>query len=132
MFVADLLHPIDNLAIELFLNGDVRHGRGRRSPMPVLLARREPDHIAGPDFLDGSSLALNPAAARRDDESLTERMRVPCGPRARLKRYAGALNKRRFRCLKQRIDPTVPVNQSAALTEGCEPIRLISISEFLW
>ncbi len=97
MFVADVLHPIDNLPIELFLNSDVRHGCGWRSPMPVLLARREPDHIAGMDFLDSSTLALNPAAARRDDESLTERMCMPCGPRARLEGYAGALNKCRIR-----------------------------------
>jgi hypothetical protein len=37
LFVADLFHPVDNLAVELFLNSDVRHGRDRRSPM--LLAR---------------------------------------------------------------------------------------------
>src|SRR5258708_21878822 len=47
LLIADLFHPGDNLTVELFLNGDVGHGRGRRSPMPVLLARREPDHIAG-------------------------------------------------------------------------------------
>src|ERR1700756_5316817 len=45
--------------------------------MPVLLAGREPDHITGPDLLDRSAFALSPAAARRDDEGLTERMRVP-------------------------------------------------------
>ena len=92
MFVADLFHPVDDLPVELFLNGDVRHGRGRRGPMPVLLAGREPDHVTRPDLLDRAAPALNPAAASRDDESLTERMRVPCGPRARLEGYAGALN----------------------------------------
>ena len=100
LFVADLFHPVDNFPVELFLNGDVRHCRGRRSPMPVLLAGREPDHIAGPDLLDGSAFALNPAAASRDDESLTEGMRMPCGPRPRLERYAGTLNKCRIGCLK--------------------------------
>src|SRR6266699_3110125 len=31
LFVADLFHPIGGLAIETFLNGDVRHGRGWRA-----------------------------------------------------------------------------------------------------
>jgi hypothetical protein len=64
--------------------------------MPVFLAGCEPDHITRPDLLDGSTFALNPAAASRYDESLTERMRVPSSPRARLERYAGALNKCRI------------------------------------
>jgi len=40
-----------------------------------------------------------------DDESLTERMLVPCSPRARLEGYARTLNKCRIGCLKKRIDP---------------------------
>ena len=40
----------------------------------------------------------------RDDERLTERMRVPCGPRPRLERNAGALDQRWLRRLKKRID----------------------------
>src|SRR2546422_7354908 len=87
LFVADLFHPVDNLPVELFLNGDVRHGRGWRSPMPVLLAGREPDHIAGPDLLDRPAFALSPSAARRNDKSLTEGMRVPCSPRPWLEGY---------------------------------------------
>jgi hypothetical protein len=73
--------------------------------MPVLLAGREPDDITGPGLLDRFAFALDPAEASRDDESLTERMCVPCRPRARLEYYAGALNKCRIRCLKKRIDP---------------------------
>ena len=42
LFVADFFQPVNNFAVELFLNGDVRHGRSRRRPMPMLLARREP------------------------------------------------------------------------------------------
>src|ERR1700730_2110486 len=79
LFVADLFHPIENFTVALFLNGDVSHGRGRRSPMPVLLAGREPDHITRPDLLDRTSPPLCQAAASRDDEGLTERMRVPSG-----------------------------------------------------
>src|ERR1022692_2289987 len=70
LFVADLFHPVDNFPGELFLNGNVRHGCGRRRPMPVLLAGREPDHLTGPDLLDRSAFALRPAAASRDDEGL--------------------------------------------------------------
>src|SRR5437867_10587243 len=94
LLVADLFHPVDGLAVELFLNGDVRHGRGRRGPVPVLLAGREPDHVPGSDLLDGPACALGPAAAGRDDESLTEWMRVPCSPCARLEGYAGTLKQR--------------------------------------
>ena len=45
--------------------------------VPVLLARRKPDHIARPDFLDRSTLALRPTAAVGDDQRLAEWMRVP-------------------------------------------------------
>src|SRR5437667_74876 len=48
LFVSDLFHPIDDLAGELFLNRDVRHGGSRHSPMPVLLAGWDPHHVTGP------------------------------------------------------------------------------------
>src|SRR5881296_183593 len=35
-FVAHMFQPVDKLPITPFLNRDVRHGRGRRSPMPML------------------------------------------------------------------------------------------------
>src|SRR5271166_7019803 len=50
LFVAHVLQPIDDLAVELFLDGDMRHGRGRRAAVPMFLARREPDHVARMDF----------------------------------------------------------------------------------
>jgi hypothetical protein len=100
-----LFQPVDHLAVPLFLNGDVRHRCGCCGAMPVLLAGREPDHIAWPNLLDWTSPVLRPAAASRDDECLTKGMRVPCRPRARLESYARALNKRRIGCLKKRIDP---------------------------
>src|SRR5579862_7507565 len=103
LFVADFLHPLDYLAVFLFLNGDVRHGRARCGPMPVLFAWREPNHITRADFLDRPAPTLRPAAPGRYDESLTERMRVPCRPRAGLERHTGALHKRRIRRLKKRI-----------------------------
>ena len=79
-------------------------------------------------LLDRSTFALGPAAPSRDDESLTEWMRMPCSPRAGLESYAGTLNERRIVCLKSGSIRTVPVNHSdGPLTEGCAPIRLISI-----
>src|SRR5438034_10231650 len=38
LFVADLFHPLDQLPVKLFLDGDVRHGRIRRGAVPVLPA----------------------------------------------------------------------------------------------
>src|SRR3954451_24430278 len=77
LLVAHMLQPIDHLPVEPLLDGDVRHRRRGRRPVPVLLARREPDHITRPYFLDRASLPLDPAAAGRDDERLTQRVRVP-------------------------------------------------------
>jgi hypothetical protein len=37
LLVTNLLHPVDNLAGFLLLNGDVRHGRGRRSAVQMVL-----------------------------------------------------------------------------------------------
>src|SRR5207244_5202635 len=108
LLVGNLLHPVDHLPILLFLNSDVRHGSGLRCAMPVLLAGREPDHVIGSDLLDRSTFALSPAAARRDDQSLAERMSVPCSSRARLESNASPLNKGGIGCLKKRIDSKRP------------------------
>ena len=43
----------------------------------MLLARWKTHHIAGTDFLDGSALALHPAATGRDDQGLPQGMAVP-------------------------------------------------------
>ncbi len=72
--------------------------------MPVLLAGGEPDHITGPDLLDRSAFALSPATAGSDDESLTERVSVPCRSRAWFEGYAGTLNECRVRRLKERVN----------------------------
>jgi len=73
--------------------------------MPVLLAGRKPHNIAGADLLDRSAFSLSPSATRRDDERLSERVRVPRRPRTRLERYAGALYKGRIGRLEERINP---------------------------
>src|SRR2546421_10846336 len=84
LLVGYLFHPVDNLTVEMFLDCDVRYGRGWRSAVPVLLARRKTDHVARPDLLDGASPALYQAAAKCYDQGLPQRMGVPGGTRARL------------------------------------------------
>src|SRR5438046_8064430 len=75
LFVADFFHPVHDLALECFLNGDMSHGCGRRSPMPMLQAGWKPDHIAGTNLLDRTSFALRPTQAGGDNQRLTQRMR---------------------------------------------------------
>src|SRR6184192_2485685 len=104
LLVADLFHPFHGLAIELFLNGDVRHGGGCRGAVPMLLTRRNPDHVTGPNLLDRASPTLRAATARRHDQRLAEWVRVPCRPGTGLERDAGARHARRIRGLEQRVD----------------------------
>src|SRR2546425_9151077 len=106
-FVTDMLHPDDKLPITPFLNRDVSYTGGRRSPMPMLLARRGQHHISRTDLFNMSAFVLNPALAGSDDEGLTERMSMPRRPCSRLEGNAGSLNKRRIRCLKKRIHPNI-------------------------
>src|SRR2546422_11411744 len=80
LLVGHFLHPVDNLAVQLFLDGDMGHGRARRRPMPMLLARRAPYDVARSDHADRPAPALDQPAARRDDQGLTQRMRVPIAP----------------------------------------------------
>ena len=64
MGVGDVLHPVDRLAVEGLLDGDMGHGGRWRGAVPVLLARREPDDVAWTDFLDRPAVSLdrpNPA-----------------------------------------------------------------------
>src|SRR3979411_2895961 len=58
--------------------------------MPVLLTRREPDHVAGADLLDRGTRALHASAAEGDDQRLSKRVRVPRRARARLEGDGGA------------------------------------------
>src|SRR6266496_2141211 len=94
----------------------MRHGRGRASAVPMLRSRSEPHDITGTDFLDRPTPALNASAAEGHDESLPQRVRVPCGPSAKLERDArtptragsGARNRGSIR--------TAPVNHSVGPT----------------
>ena len=104
LLVADLFQPVRGLAVEPFLNGDVRHRGGWRCAVPVLLTRREPDHVTGPDFLDRPAPALRAAAASRHDQRLAQRVRVPRGSSAGLEGDARARDACRIGGLIERID----------------------------
>jgi hypothetical protein len=114
LLVADLLQPIHILAVERFLDGDMRHRRRRRRAMPMLQTRRKPDDVPWPDLLDGPALALNPPETGGGDQNLAERMAVPRGSgtrfegnlaRANARAGLGAWNSGSIR--------TVPVKYSA-------------------
>src|SRR5205085_9098502 len=90
--------------VELFLSGDWRHGCAWRAAVPVLLARREPDHVTRPNWLDRAAPALCQAAARRHDQGLAQRVGVPRGPSAGLERDTGAERACRSVCLEQGVN----------------------------
>src|SRR6266436_3733810 len=90
LVVADLFHPIDGLPVDLLLNGDMRHSRGWGSTVPMLLARWEPDDIAGVNLLNRTTLTLDPTAAGCHDQGLPQRMCMPRGACAGLERDARA------------------------------------------
>src|SRR5689334_14843644 len=70
LLVGDLLHPVHDLAVQLFLDRDVRHGGRRRGAVPVLLVRRTPHDVAGADDPDRTALALHVAATGGADQRL--------------------------------------------------------------
>src|SRR3989440_12548659 len=104
LFVADLFHPVGGLAVETFLNGDMRHGRGWRGTVPMFLTWLEPDHVPWPNDLDRTTPALYPAAAIRHDQGLAQRVAVPGCPSAGLERDTGADRACRIRCLEQGVN----------------------------
>jgi hypothetical protein len=92
MHPGEVLREDDGLAVERFLDGDVRHGCRGNGAVPVLFAGREPDHVAWADFLDGTALPPCPAGAGCDDQGLTKRMRVPGSPGAGFERDGRTAN----------------------------------------
>jgi len=86
LFVADLLHPVHGFAVKLFLNGDVGHGGGWGSTMPMFFTGWKPHDVAWANFFDCSSPALHPAAACHYDQSLAQRVSVPGGSGAGFER----------------------------------------------
>src|SRR2546427_147200 len=132
LLVGDVFEPIDGLAIEVLLHGDVCHRRCWRRAMPVLFARRKPHDVARANLFNGSAPPLDASGPGGHDQRLAERMGVPGGARAWLERHgrtrssggSGGLNSGSIR--------TVPVNQSPGpLADGCEPARVISMAKAL-
>src|ERR1700712_3139083 len=68
------LHPGRMFSVERLLHGDVGHAVIRRTAMPMLFTRRDPDHVARPDLAERPALGLHPADARHDIQRLAERM----------------------------------------------------------
>jgi hypothetical protein len=65
LFTGDLFHPVDNLAVKLFLNGFMRHGCGRRSLMLVLLTRAKTRPRRPPEFPRSGRLSAVPGHTQR-------------------------------------------------------------------
>jgi hypothetical protein len=80
------------------------HRGRRRSAVPMLLVRRKPHHIAGPDFLDRAAPPLRPSETGGDDQRLTKWMCMPGRACTRLERDACATHTCWFRRLEQRIN----------------------------
>lgn len=72
--------------------------------MPVLLSRREPNHVTRVNLLDRTTLPLSPSAARRHDQGLSEGMGMPGRPGSRFECDARTSNKGRVGRLKERVD----------------------------
>jgi hypothetical protein len=72
--------------------------------MPVLQSGREPDNVAGPDFLDWPVLALHPAQAGCDEQCLTEWVCVPRSTGAGLECNAAAGHPCRIARLEQGVN----------------------------
>src|SRR5947208_13362972 len=73
--------------------------------MPILLARRKPDHVARTNFFNRAAFALNASTAGSNNQSLAERMRVPGCACARLKGDTCAGCARRNGSAEQWINP---------------------------
>jgi hypothetical protein len=75
--------------------------------MPVTMSDGAPDDVAGADFELWLTLALGPAHAARDDQSLAERMRMPRRACSRLEGYDGTARATRVVGLKRSVDTNI-------------------------
>src|SRR5664279_3700943 len=93
------------LAALMFLHGDVLHAVLGRGAVPMLLARRNPDRVAGAHRADRTTPGLHVADAGSDVQSLSKRMVMPGGARARLEAHPGRAQQRWIGRLDDRILP---------------------------
>src|SRR5437588_12612641 len=89
LFVADLLHPVNRLAVETLLNGDVCHGGGGCCPMPMFLPWWDPGHVPRTNVFNRASPALCQTTASHHNQSLAQRVCVPGGSSTWLERDTG-------------------------------------------
>jgi len=123
-----MLHPGDGAAVDPFLDGDVAHGGVRRRPVPVLLAGRASDDLAGADFLNRAAFALHPAAAEGDDQRLSGRMGVSGGADARLEGDMATAGRAGVFRGKERIDadcPREPLGRALHRDISAQPVIFI-------
>src|SRR5262245_58635224 len=71
----------------------------------MLLAGRDPNRVAGPDFTNRLAPQLHPADAGNDVQGLAERVSVPRGARVRLEPDPGTPDPRRRRRFDDRLLP---------------------------
>src|ERR1019366_4585066 len=105
LLVAHRFEPFHVLAVLGFLHGEVLHAVLGRGAVPVLLVRRNPDRVAGPDLADRTAPGLHMADAGDDVQSLPERMGMPERARARLEAHPAGAQQRGIGRLDDRILP---------------------------
>src|SRR5205809_7087397 len=76
----------------------------------MLLTGRKPDHVARPNFFHPPFPPLRPSKAGRNDQRLTQWMRMPGSAGTELKRDACATNACRFGRFEQRVTTNCPGN----------------------
>ena len=70
----------------------------------MLLTWRKPDHVTRPDGFHRTAPSLGASAARRDDERLAQRMRMPRRSRTRIEGDTHADDPCGIRGFEERID----------------------------
>ncbi len=127
LLVGDVLHPIDDFAVEFFLNGDVAHRRLGAAPCQCFSPGENQTTSPGRISSIGPPSRCTQPQPEGDDQRLTERMRVPGRARARLESDESAGNTSRV-WPKHRIDPDRPGEPLRwPFADGCDPLRLMSI-----
>src|SRR3989441_5425387 len=106
--ITHLFHPIHGFSVELLCNRDVRHGRSRRSAVPMLLTWRAPHNLPRSNLLDRTSPTLYETGTRCDDQNLTARMRMPSCSSARFERHTRSERTLGIGRLEQRVNAYCP------------------------
>src|ERR1700730_4239806 len=127
LFAADLFHPINGAAVQRLLDGDMRYRGRRRRSVPMLLTGRKPDHVTWPDFLHRAAPTLHPPETGRDNQRLTEWMRMPSGPSSRFECDVCATDA----CRVGRLEQGVNAHRSGEIVRGSLAGRLCAAASIL-